>query len=143
MGIDTTEEPTWSKTNHYNLRPSVHNKPLEAWHFLNVAIIEPYYIPLMSIPYTRLTNLDTLVIDLLEYVKTLPIIVDLIIFDRGFYHFHLIDYLNGEKRGYSWPYLMLVPQRELQKKYIQQTRDGGISLKYFTHFSDYSKDKST
>lgn len=143
LGFDTTEDLTWCKTKHYNLRPSVYDKPLEAWHFLNIAIIEPYYLPLMSIPYTRLTNLDTLVIDLLNYVKTLPIIVDLILFDRGFYHAHLIDYLNGVKRGYSWPYLMLVPQREPQEEYIQQTRDDGKLFKYFHHIFDYPKDKST
>jgi hypothetical protein len=143
IGFDTTEDLTWCKSNHYNLRPSVYDRPLEAWHFLNVAVIEPYYLPLMSIPYSRLTNLDDLVIDLLNYVKTLPIIVDLILFDRGFYHAYLIDYLEGKKRGWSWPYLILVQERKLQTKLIQQTRDANVTFASYNHVFNYKKDKSS
>jgi hypothetical protein len=114
IGFDTTEDLTWMKYSH-NLRPSVYDKNILSWQFLNVSIVEPFYLPLMSIPYRQIDDLDTLVIDLLNYIKTLSIIVDLILFDRGFYHAHLIDYLNGTKKGYSWPYLILVPEREAQK----------------------------
>lgn len=142
IGFDTTEDLTWMEYSH-NLRPSVYDKPILSWQFLNVSIIEPFYLPLMSIPYRQIDDLDSLVIDLLKYIRTLPVIVDLILFDRGFYHAHLIDYLNGVKRGYSWPYLMLVPEREAQKKYIQKTRDEGKLFKCFHHVFDYGKDKST
>lgn len=143
IGFDTTEDLTWCKKGVFNLRPSVYDKPLMSWQFLNVSIIEPFYLPLMSVPYRQLDHLDNLVIDLLCYVKTLPISVDLILFDRGFYHAHLIDYLNGWNRSYSWPYLMLVPQREVQKNYIQQTRDANKMFAFYEHTFDYKKDKSS
>jgi len=141
IGFDTTEDLTWCK-NNYSLRPSVYEHPLMSWQFLNVSIVEPYFIPLMSIPYRQIDDLDNLVIGLLNYIRTLPIIVELILLDRGFYHAHLIDYLDGRKRGYSWPYLMLVPEREIQRTYIQQTRDADLRFASYKHTFKYSRDKS-
>ena len=143
IGFDTTEDPTWCESGFMNLRPSVYDHPLMSWQFLNVSIVEPFYLPLMSIPYRQIDDLDSLVIDLLNYIKTLPIIVDLILFDRGFYHAHLIDYMNSIKTGNPWPYLMLVPQREPQEDYIQQTRDAGLIFASYKHTFDYPKEKST
>lgn len=137
IAFDTTEDLTWMK-NGYNLRPSAYDEHLPAWQYLNVSIVEPYFIPLMSIPYTSINNLDSLVIDLLKYIRTLPIIVELVLFDRGFYHAHLIDYLDGRNRGYSWPYLMLIPKKKKVKEYIKQTN----SFNFFQHKFKYSKDKS-
>jgi len=137
IAFDTTEDLTWMKDN-YNLRPSAYDEHSPTWQYLSVSIVEPYFIPLMSIPYTMLDDLDNLVIDLLNYIKTLPITVDLLLFDRGFYHAHLIDYLEGKRRGYSWPYLMLVPENKKVKEYIEQT-DG---FNFFHHEFKYSKDKS-
>jgi len=141
IAFDTTEDLTWCKDN-YNLRPSSYDEHSPTWQYLNVSIVDPYFIPLMSIPYTMLDNLDNLVIDLLKFIKTLPITVDLILFDRGFYHAHLIDYLDGKNRGYSWPYLMLVQERKLQTKLIQQTRNKGLKFSYYKHTFAYSKNKS-
>lgn len=104
-----------------------------------MSIVEPYFIPLMSVPYTMLDSLDNLVIDLLKYIKTLPISVGLVLFDRGFYHAHLIDYLEGKHRGYSWNYLMLVPANQKVKEYIAQTD----SFNFFHHEFKYSKDKNS
>lgn len=143
IAFDTTEELTWCKKSRLNLRPSNYDKPLEAWHFLNVSIIEPCFIPLMSVPYRLIDNLDTLVIDLLGYLSTLPLQVKLILFDRGFYHSHLIDYMNSAKGGRPWPYLILVPEREAQERYIKQTRDGHQSFSSYHHVFDYKKDKSS
>ena len=141
IAFDTTEDLTWME-NDYNLRPSAYEKHLPAWQYLNVSIVEPCFIPLMSIPYTMLNDLDNLVIDLLKFIRTLPIIVDLILFDRGFYHAHLIDYLDGKNRRWSWPYLMLVQERKLQTNLIQRTRDADLMFAYYKHTFDYSKDKS-
>lgn len=141
IGFDTTEDLTWCE-NNYNLRPSVYEHSLLSWQYLNVSIVEPFYLPLMSISYRQIDNLDNLVIDLLNYIKTLPIIVDLILFDRGFYHAHLIDYLNGKNRGWSWRYLMLVPEREIQRSYIQQTRDKNLRFASYKRTFSYTKDKS-
>ena len=137
IAFDTTEDPTWMKDNH-NLRPSAYDKHLPCWNFLNVSIVEPHFIPLMSVPYTMLDDLDNLVIDLLNYVKKLSITVELILFDRGFYHAHLIDYLEGKNRRYSWPYLILVPKNKKIKEYIEQTDN----FNFFHHEFKYSKDKS-
>ena len=142
IAFDTTEDETWIKDN-YNLRPSSFDKHLPTWQYLNVSVVEPYFIPLMSIPYRQIDSLDLLVIDLLQYVKTLPIVVDLVLFDRGFYHAHLIDYLEGKNRRWSWSYLILVQERKLPEKLIQQTRADGKMFAYYKHFFDYSKDKST
>jgi hypothetical protein len=142
IGFDTTEDLTWSKDS-YKLRPSVYDMPLMSWQFLNVSIVDPCFIPLMSVPYTMLDNLDNLVIDLLKYIRTLPLIIELILFDRGFYHAHLIDYMNSKKGKKPWPYLMLVPEREAQERYIQQTRNSGKMFASFNHVFDYSKDKSS
>jgi hypothetical protein len=142
IAFDTTEDLTWIKSG-FDLRPSAYKHQLLSWQYLNVGIIEPCFIPLMSIPYRQIDDLDSLVIDLLNYIKTLLITVDLILFDRGFYHAHLIDYLNGNKRGYSWPYLMLVPEKEAQKDYIQQTRDANLMFASYKHTFNYKKDKSS
>ncbi len=141
IAFDTTEDETWMNDN-YNLRSSSYDEHLPSWQYLNVSIIEPYFIPLMSIPYRQIDDLDLLVIDLLKYIKTLSITIDLILFDRGFYHAHLIDYLENKKGGRPWAYLILVPEREAQQKYIQQTRDAGKLFAYYEHFFDYSKNQS-
>lgn len=134
LAFDTTEDLTWMKEN-YNTRPSAYEKHLPAWQYLNVGIIEPYFIPLMSIPYTMLDSLDILVIDLLNYVNTLNLEIELILFDRGFYHVHLIDYLeNG-----GFPYLILVPEKKNIKEYIKQTK----SFNVFQHNFKYKKDQSS
>lgn len=141
IGFDTTEDVTWCESN-YNLRPSVYEHQLLSWQFLNVSIVDPFYLPLMSIPYRQIDDLDKLVIDLLCYIRTLPIIVDLILFDRGFYHAHLIDYLENRNGKRPWPYLILVPEREAQKNYIQQTRDADLMFASYKHVFNYKKDKS-
>lgn len=142
VAFDTTEDVTWCKNNNV-LRPSVYNHPLLSWQYLNVSIVDPYFVPLMSIPYTQLDDLDFLVIDLLNYIRTLPIKLDLILFDRGFYHAHLIDYLNNKKGGNSFPYLILIPEREAQKGYIQRTRDKNKKFAFYKHVFNYTKDKSS
>lgn len=138
IAFDTTEDLTWMKENIY-LRPSAYEKHLPSWQYLNVSVVDPYFIPLMSIPYTMFNNLDNLVIDLLNYIRTLKVTVELILFDRGFYHAHLIDYLNGKKRGESWKYLMLIPEKKKIKEYISQTNN----FNFFQHEFKYCKDKSS
>src|SRR3989338_5036174 len=99
IAFDTTEEVTWCKSSLRNLRPSVYDKPLASWQFLNMCIVEPYFVPLMSIPYRQIDDLDTLVINLLRFLSTLSLDVRLILLDRGFYHAHLIDYMNNRNGG--------------------------------------------
>ena len=137
IAFDVTEDLTWMKPT-YSLRPSAYENHLPAWQYLCVSIVDPYFIPLMSVLYPMIKNKDSLVIDLLKYVKTLPFVVDIVLFDRGFYSAHLIDYLDGKKRGWSWPYLMLVPKNKKVKEYIEQTD----SFDFFEHEFKYSKNQS-
>lgn len=138
IAFDVTEDLTWMKQT-YNLRPSSYDKHMPCWKWLNVSIVDPCFIPLMGMPYRQIDDLDNLVIGLLKYVKTLSFVVELVLFDRGFYHARLIDYLNGERRGWSWPFLMLVPAKGKVKEFIEQTS----GFKFFTHELNYKKDMSS
>lgn len=134
IAFDVTEDLTWSKKSRHT-RASVYEHHLQSFSFLNVSIIEPYFIPLMSVPYTMFDNLDNLVIDLVEYVRTLQLKINLVLFDRGFYHAHLIDYLSS----INMPYLIFVPKTKAIKRYCTETE----SVKYFNHSMKYSKNKSS
>ena len=122
VAIDVTEDPYWGEHGLFNTRAKVHEKSDESWQYVNLSIVEPRFVPLMSLPYRQIDDLDTLVIDLLEYLRTLPLKVDLVLFDRGFYHAHLIDYLENKKGGRPLPYLIFVPKNNAIKKYIQETK---------------------
>lgn len=134
LAFDVTEDKTWMKDS-YNIRPSAYDEHLPSWQYLNVSIVDPYFIPIMSIPYTMFSNLDNMVIDLLNYINSLSINVELLLFDRGFYHSHLIDYLNSK----DWPYLMLIPQRG---KNLKDKINGTKNINYFNHELTYRKSHS-
>lgn len=140
LGVDGTEEPYWGKNGGLNTRASIYETSRESWQYLNIAIVHPYFIPLMSIPYDRTRSLDDLVIELLEYARTLPLVITLVLFDRGFYHAHLIDYLESKQGKKSWSYLMLVPKTKAVKRYIAATN---TSMSVFTHAMEYAYEKST
>jgi hypothetical protein len=140
LGIDVTEDAYWGENGQPNTRPKVHVKSDESWQYVNLAIVQPRFIPLMSLPYRQVDDLDTLVIDLLEYLRTLPLRVKLVLFDRGFYHWRLIDYLENRRGGKPWPYLIFVPKNKAMKRYINGTEG---KLGAFRHEGDYSKDMST
>lgn len=89
----------------------------------------------MSVPYTMFDNLDDLVIDLVGYVQSLPLEINLALFNRGFYHAHLIDYLESV----NMPYLIFVPKTKAIKHYYEDT----VSVKYFIHIMKYLRDKSS
>lgn len=134
VAIDTTEDPYWGKNGFDNTRAKVHVKSDESWQYVNLSIVEPKFIPLMSLPYTSLDNLDDLVIDLLEYLGSLPLNVELVLFDRGFYHSNLIYYLEG----YKWPYLMFIPRTDFVKECFDLTKRLGI----FKHEMPLGKNKT-
>lgn len=139
VAIDITEEPYWGKNGVCNTRSKVHEKSDESWQYVNLAIVDPRFIPLMSLPYRQIDNLDNLVMDLLEYLETLPLRVVLVLFDRGFYHAHLIDYLENSRGKRPWPYLIFVPKNDAMKDYIEAT-EGKLGV--FRHRMNYSREKS-
>jgi IS4 transposase len=140
VAVDCTEEPYWGKNGMYNTRAKIHEKSDESWQYVNLAIVQPRFIPLMSLPYRQIDDLDTLVIDLLEYLRTLPLKVELVLFDRGFYHWKLIDYLSNLRGKRPCPYLIFVPKNDAMKKYIKQTKG---RLGVFMHEGIHSKKKTT
>lgn len=139
VGIDVTEEPYWGKEGTYNTRTKVHEKSDESWQYINLSIVDPKFIPLMSLPYRQIDDLDNLVIDLLEYLRALPLRVNLVLFDRGFYHWKLIDYLENRRGGRHWPYLIFVPKNDAMKDFISQTKG---KLGVFKHEGEHLKDKT-
>ena len=138
VALDVTEDPYWGKEGSFNTRAKVHEKSNESWQYINLSIVDPKFIPLMSLPYRQIDDLDNLAIDLLEYLRSLPLQVELVLFDRGFYHWALIDYLNNHRGGKPWPYLILVPKNNSIKEYITKTKTLGV----FTHQGKHSKKRS-
>ena len=138
VAVDVTEDPYWGKDGLYNTRASVHELSSESWQYVNLSVVEPCFIPLMSLPYRQIDDLDLLVLDLLEYLRSLQLRVKLLLFDRGFYHAHLIDYLENARGGRSWPYLIFVPKNKAIKGYIKRTK----SVTEFAHELNYNKAKS-
>lgn len=139
VAIDVTEDPYWGKEGFENTRSKVHEKSDESWQYANLSIVEPQFIPLMSLPYRQIDDLDNLVMDLLEYLRALPLRVSLVLFDRGFYHWKLIDYLENRRGGKPWPYLILVPKNDIMKGFIESTKG---KLGVFEHEGNHFKDKS-
>jgi hypothetical protein len=139
VAIDCTEEPYWGKNGLHNTRAKVHEKSDESWQYVNLAIVEPRFVPLMSLPYRQIDDLDNLTIDLLKYLRTLPLRVELVLFDRGFYHWELIDYLNNRRGGKPLPYLIFVPKNNAMKEYIKRTRG---KLGVFVHEGSHDKKKT-
>jgi len=112
----------------------------EAWEYIVISIVHPMRIPLMAIPYPMGADLTEICIELLEFAKKLPIHITKILFDRGFYIWHLIDYLESQRGREPLPYQILVPQNEATKEYVKTTKG---ELGVFTHKGKYSKEKST
>ena len=94
----------------------------------------------MSLPYRQTDSLDDLVIDLLKYLRTLNLQVKMVLFDRGFYHWHLIDFLENRRGKKPWTYLIFVPKNEAIKKFIEQTKE---NIGVFCHKGEYTTEKTT
>src|SRR3989338_2118538 len=106
----------------------------EAFTYVVLSIVDPRPLPLMALPYKQGDDLTALVKDLLNYTRSLPITIKVVLFDRGFYIGDLISYLTTEKIRY----LIFVPQNEAMKKFIAQTDE----IASFNHEMNYNKRKS-
>ena len=135
LALDTTKELYYGKNGKLNVR-QVKNEhgTTEAFTYLVLSIVEPRPLPLMAIPYKQGDDITTLAKELLAYARKLPFIIEVILFDRGFYIWDLINYLSSEKIKY----LIFVPQNEAMKKYISQTN----LIASFEHVRKYNKRKS-
>jgi len=136
IAIDTTKELYWGKNGSLNVRGiKCERGAEEAFEWLVVSMVKPVPMTLMALPYRQGADLATLTIDLLRYVKSLKLQVDVALFDRAFYIGHLIDFLESEHTNY----LILVPENERMKFYAEQTETVGA----FKHEIAYKKEKST
>jgi len=111
----------------------------EAWEYIVLSIIHPIRIPLMALPYSQGDSIDDLCIELLEFAKTLPLKITKVLFDRGFYHARLIDYLESRRGGTPLPYIIFVPKTKAVKKYLDQVK-GNFGV--FKHQFYYKHKKS-
>ena len=136
IAIDTTKELYWGKHGSLNVRGiKCERGAEEAFEWLVVSMVKPVPMTLMALPYRQGADLATLTIDILKYVKSLKIHVDVVLFDRAFYIGHLIDFLESERMNY----LILVPENERMKFYAERTE----TIQEFKHEMAYQKEKST
>ena len=120
LAIDVTHELYYGKNGRLNVRQKKYeNGTCEAFDYVVLSIVKPRPLPLMALPYRQGDDITKLVIELLDYAKTLSIQIQYILFDRGFYIGALIDYLSSEKIKY----LIFVPQNSAMKRYISQTEN--------------------
>jgi hypothetical protein len=136
LAFDVTEELYFGENGGLNVRQIKHqNGAEEAFSYLVLNIIKPKPLPLMVIPYKQGDDIVSLIKELIEYARSLRIIIECVLFDRGFYIGDLISYLSS----INMKYLILVPENKAMKKYIQQTN----CLRSFNHLIGYNKYKST
>ena len=140
LAIDGKKDIYYGENGSLNVRQIKHeNGADEAWEYIVISIVHPVKVPLMAIPYNQGDDLSTISIELLEYARNLPIKIQKVLFDRGFYIGHLIDYLESKKNGKPLPYLIFVPKNDAVKDYLNETKgDFGV----YKHQMNYAKEKS-
>lgn len=141
LAIDGKKDLYYGKKGGLNVRQIQHEHGAdEAWEYIVISIIHPVKVPLMAHPYKQGDDVDKICIELLEYARSLPITITEVLFDRGFYHAHLIDYLESKNKKRPLPYLIFVPKNDAIKEYISKT-DGCFGV--FQHPMNYAREKST
>ncbi len=140
LAIDGKKDAYFGKQGGLNSRGTKFERGTnQAWEYIVVSVVKPVKIPLMAVRYPQGADLTNCCVELLDYVKSLPLNVKMIYFDRGFYTSKLIDYLENRKGRSPLPYLIFVRRDQKIKKYVEQTQD----FKIFAHEFKYSHDKST
>ena len=135
LAVDPTAELYYGKNGKLNVRQKKFEKGTdEAFTYVVLSVVSPRPLPLMALPYKQGDDLTALVKELLNYARSLPIIIQLVLFDRGFYIGDLISYLSTERIKY----LIFVPQNKAMKRFIAQTD----KIASFNHEIKYNKRKS-
>ena len=136
LAIDTTHELYYGKNGKLNVRQIKHEKGSdEAFTYIVLTVVKPRPLPLMALPYKTGYDVTSLIKELLEYAQSLHLVIECILFDRGFYIGELISYLLERRLKY----LIFIPQTSAIKRYIEQTD----SLGRFQHKMKWSKCFST
>jgi len=136
LAVDGTGELYYGKNGKLNVRQvKYENGTGEAFTYIVLSVVSPRPLPLMAVPYKQGDDVTALVKELLEYARTLPITIEAVLFDRGFYIGELIKYLSSERIEY----LIFVPENKAMKRYISQTD----TIASFNHIIKYNKYMST
>lgn len=114
-----------------------------AWEYIVISIVEPIHLPLMAVRYYQGADLTECCIELLEYVRSLKLKVNLVLFDRGFKSAKLIDYLESKRTKKPWKYLMFVSQDDAIKEYVKKTVNAKKKWAFYNHTFSYGYKKST
>lgn len=140
LAIDTKKDLYYGKHAYENVRGiKAEHGADEVWEYVVISIIHPVKLPLMAVRYPMGKDLAKCCIELIEYARRLPITIKKILFDRGFYIGHLIDYLESKKAKKPLPYLIFVPKNQAVERYISQTK---TRLGSFKHGIKYSREKT-
>lgn len=140
LAIDTKKDPYYGEELLHTRRTKYERGTDNTWEYAQLSVVWPISIPLMAVPYPMGKDIANLAIELLEFAKSLPLIITKVLFDRGFYIWHLIDYLESVQTGKSLPYIIFVPQNDKIKEFIGLTKE---KIGIFKHHGEYSKEKST
>ena len=136
LAIDGTEELYFGKNGKLNVRQIKHeNGAEEAFAYVVLEVIKPRSLPLIAIPYKQGDDLTAIVKELIEYARTLRIIIEAVLFDRGFYIGDLIQFLEYKRIQY----LIFVPENDAMKDFIALTD----KFAYFNHKVRWNKYKSS
>ena len=140
LAIDGKKDLYYGKNGSINVRGIVPEHGAdEVWEYIVLSTIHPVKLPLMAIRYPMGADLAKCCIELLEYARSLPIIIEKILFDRGFYNGHLIDYLESKKQGKTLPYLIFVPKNEAVERYASELEH---NFGAFKHLVKYNREKT-
>jgi hypothetical protein len=140
LAIDTKKDLYYGKELFHTRRAKHERGTDNTWEYVQLSIVWPIRVPLMAIPYPIGAELAELTIELLEFAKRLPITITKVLFDRGFYNWKLIDYLESANEGKPLPYLIFVPKNDAIKRFIAATEE---KLGVFHHKGKHTKEKST
>lgn len=136
LAIDGTEELYFGKNGGLNVRQIKHeNGAEEAFAYVVLEVIKPRSLPLMAIPYKQGDDVTVIVKELLNYAISLRMIIEAVLFDRGFYIGELIQFLEYK----HIKYLIFVPENDAMKNYIALTN----KFACFSHKVKWVKHKST
>ena len=135
LALDTTKELYYGENGKLDVRQIKNeNGTDEAFTYLVISIVEPRPLPLMAIFYKQGDDLTALAKELIAYARSLPFVINFILFDRGFYIWDLISYLSTT----NMKYIIFVPQNKAMKKYILQTD----KIASYEHIRKYNKYKT-
>ena len=131
LAVDTTKNPYYGQDDS-NIR-EINEKPGKVWEFASISMVDPYQLPIMGLPYFKKNNLGDVSIELLDFAQSLDLNINRVYFDRGFYNWQLIGYLESEKV----PYIIFAPRTPPIKKFIEQLGDKDFGV--FDHQAKDSK----